>query len=492
MRPTQPKQLTSTAIMAVEQPPDNPDRFSEARRKRLVQCFDHAMHLMEKGEYDFEYVTDLLGKCVAGDPAKVEHVDNFLTNLYRKFKDRSKVSPVERLRGIPTRHTLKKAVAAKDWAHVPEHAVELLKKDPWDSVALTALATLAENLNYDETERRCLKAALESNPKDPEINRQCALAAAKRGLYDQAIACWHRVEKARPDAEEPPKEIQKLTLMKSAAHSSFEDVLSTRPSGNSGSMPAYQAAASSADEKLKRQIAANPEELEPYLALADLYNQEERFREAEATLTKAVEVSGGRQDIKERLEDARLTNLQSRIRAAEKQAKTSGTEEDLQEHKRLRRKLKVLELEIYKARVERYPTNLGFKHELGLRYQAVGDYKEAIKQFQLARNDPRRRGMCLLALGQCFQQIKQGRLAMDHYDQAVAEIPDRETDNKKLALYHAGWLALRLKDRAAARRHLTALANLDFGYKDVAALLDKTEELEQDNDNPPAPEPDPE
>ena len=476
--------------MAAQDPPKSSERLSEVRRKRLEQCFDHALRQMEKGDYDFEYVTDLLGQCVAGDPAKAAHIDNFLTNLYKKFKDKSKVSPLTKLRAIPHRSTLKKAVAAKDWAQVSKLAVELLKNDPWDYVPLTALATLAENLDYDETERRCLKAALEANPKDPDINRQCALAAAKRGLYDQAIACWHRVEIARPDAEEPPKEIQKLTLMKSAAHSSFDDVLSsTKLSGSSPSTPAYQASANSAEERLKQRIAADPQELEPYLALADMYNQEERFREAEATLVKAVEVSGGRQDIKERLEDAQLTNLQTRIRGAEKKAKTSGAEEDVKEYKRLRLKLRRLELDIYKARAERYPTNLAFKHELGLRYQALGDYKQAIAQFQSARNDPRRRGMCLLALGECFQQIGQGRLAMDHYNQAVAEIPDREIDNKKLALYRAGWLALRLKDQAAARKHLTALANLDFAYKDVADLLDKTEELDQDSGDTPEAEP---
>jgi len=85
-------------------------------------------------------------------------------------------------------------------------------------------------------------------------------------------------------------------------------------------------------------------------------------------------------------------------------------------------------------------------------------------------------------LGQCFEQVKQARLAMSHYEQAIDEIPDRDLENKKLALYRAGRLALSgLKDKDAAQRHLSTLAQLDFGYKDVSALLDKIDQ--DDNDN---------
>ena len=68
----------------------------------------------------------------------------------------------------------------------------------------------------------------------------------------------------------------------------------------------------------------------------------------------------------------------------------------------------------------------------------LGDFGEAIKELQVARSDPRRKGFCLLLLGQCFERIKQKRLAMEHYEAAIQEIPDRDADNKKKALYRAG------------------------------------------------------
>ena len=81
------------------------------------------------------------------------------------------------------------------------------------------------------------------------------------------------------------------------------------------------------------------------------------------------------------------------------------------------------EVEVYKNRVQRYPNNLVFKFELGYRYMLTKQYADAIRELQVAKNDPRRKGACMLVLGQCFEHIKQYRLAMNHYESAIQEIP---------------------------------------------------------------------
>lgn len=96
----------------------------------------------------------------------------------------------------------------------------------------------------------------------------------------------------------------------------------------------------------------------------------------------------------------------------------------------------------------------------------------------------------MLVLGQCFQQIKQYRLAMSHYESAIQEIPDRDADNKKKALHLAGRLAMSpvMNDIDTAEKHLTTLAGLDFSYKDISALLDKIAQLRENPDSRPAKE----
>jgi hypothetical protein len=78
-----------------------------------------------------------------------------------------------------------------------------------------------------------------------------------------------------------------------------------------------------------------------------------------------------------------------------------------------------------------------------------------------------------LHLGESFQYIRQFRLALASYEAAVEAADSIQLDTKKLALYRAGVLAAELNDRDRAEKHLTQLAAIDFGYRDVADRLDK-------------------
>ena len=112
-----------------------------------------------------------------------------------------------------------------------------------------------------------------------------------------------------------------------------------------------------------------------------------------------------------------------------------------------------------------------------MRYMFTKQYNEAIRELQLSRNDPRRKGVSILALGKCFQQIKQYRLALNHYAMAVEEIPERDVENKKEALRLAGKAGFDLRRGRCGRKAPFRLGCMDFTYKDVSALLDKLTEL---------------
>ena len=131
------------------------------------------------------------------------------------------------------------------------------------------------------------------------------------------------------------------------------------------------------------------------------------------------------------------------------------------------------ELEVYAARVARNPGNSLLQYELGLRCKKAGKFKEAIQAFQAARDETRHKALVQLHLGESFQYIKQFKLALSSYEAAVQAADDFQPDTKKLALYRAGVLAAELNDREKAEKHLTQLAAIDFGYRDVAERLDK-------------------
>src|SRR6185295_16681049 len=132
-----------------------------------------------------------------------------------------------------------------------------------------------------------------------------------------------------------------------------------------------------------------------------------------------------------------------------------------------------VEMEIYAARSQRSPGNLLLKYELGLRAKRAGKFKEAIQAFQAARDEPRHRVQVQIHLGECFQHIRQFKLAMTSYEEAVQGADNMDQETQKLALYRAGVLATEFKDVERAEKYLTRLAGIDFGYRDVADRLDK-------------------
>ena len=62
---------------------------------------------------------------------------------------------------------------------------------------------------------------------------------------------------------------------------------------------------------------------------------------------------------------------------------------------------------------------------------------------------------------------------MRNYQTAVESLEDREVELRKRALYRAGILAAALKDKDGAVKFLSNLAEIDFGYRDVAERLKK-------------------
>lgn len=461
--------------------PSGREPLSPVKQKRLQKLFEHGTKLMGQDGYDFDYAADLFGQCVLGEPSNLSYVQAYVHNLQRKYNNNrtgSKLAMFRERGPRGARSAIKKAVAAEEWEEVIQHGLKVLTVNPWDKAALLAMAVAAGKMGHFEPQMHYLKWAREANPKDPDINKQCAIAAALMGQFDQAIALWHKVQQARPDDEEARSQIASLTVQKTIAQGKFKEAEQAKirdrhaQPQDEGQEEEQEI---SMEEQIQQKIAGDPKELSNYLELGQLYINEEQYKQAEEVLAKAFEVSDGDPDVRERWEDAQVRHLRQQAMFADKKGDQEGKQ-------RLQKELIEKELVVYKNRCERYPNNLGFKYELGLRYQYDGQLNEAIKQYQVARNDPRRKGLCMFRLGQCFQKIKQNRLAMSHYESAIEEIPDRDAKNKKDALYLAGRMAMFLGDIDTAEKHLTQLAGLDFTYKDVSTLMDKISQFRERKD----------
>jgi tetratricopeptide (TPR) repeat protein len=128
-------------------------------------------------------------------------------------------------------------------------------------------------------------------------------------------------------------------------------------------------------------------------------------------------------------------------------------------------------IELAQHRIEHYPNHAGYRYDYGILLQQSEQVKEAITEFQIAKADKALSGKCLLALGQCFQMIRQYKLAMSHYQEAVSALEPGES--KKKALYLAMKLAFTLEDYDLAEEYGHQLAAIDFSYRDLGDVLNQ-------------------
>ena len=444
-----------------------PRSLTPARQRRLQQAFQAANTQMRQGNFD--YSTDLFVQCLIGDPANVMYIQSFLANMESKYNRNRKGAPMAGMKTAGMKAGMKKAALQKKWMDMLKGAIEICKLNPWDVGGLRGASTACEGMGFTDAQLIWLRAALAVNPKDPEINRYAGTLLHRLGLLEDAMSCWVRVKAAQPMDEEADREISTIHVERTI------NAQNTRGDGAKKGVDGQQV---TAEMRMEQDIRRHPDDLSLYLQLIDLHLRDDAFDKALDVVDRAIAAWSENVDLVEKREDIEMRKVRQVLEKAEAEADPNDSA-SVDRVNQARKAVFLRELDFAESRCKRYPNNLNYKYELGIRYQMVGKINEAIAEFQQARNDPRRRGLCLLALGQCFQKIKQYHLAMSYYRDAIEEITERDPDNRKRTLYLAGKLAVYLGDLDNGDKWLSELAKLDFAYKDVSALLDRILQIRQ-------------
>ncbi len=480
-----------------------------AARRRLDKLMEFGRQQSKQGNFD--YAHDMYASCVNKDPGNLEYVEAFLSNLQTKYNNNKKGG-----RGRGSRHDFKKAIAEQEWNEAIELGLELLKYNPWDVATLRSLAEACHVLHLNEVELRYLKNALEANPKDIEVNKHCATSLARMGQFDQAIACWHRIEEISASLKpEVRLIISKLTMAKTRHATGmtdeelFAEEAETQPKHQAPREPAPAEQTSSAkpaaptaenvaeppvvtepeparepepakpnQAQLEEAIVAEPAELSNYMELAKLHQTAGHLDEAEKVLLRAQAVSGNALQVQEQLELIHVLRARHVVLAAERNAQANPGDKAAAELAQRKEELNRLELDFYGHRAQRYPDNNTLKYELALRLKRVRNYAEAAKYFAEAAREKTLQALAQLNRGECLQQTRQYRDALACYE-AAAQSAGNQEEAKKLALYRAGMLATGLKDADQAIRRFEQLLEIDANFRDAQLRLDKVRKMGQ-------------
>lgn len=184
-------------------------------------------------------------------------------------------------------------------------------------------------------------------------------------------------------------------------------------------------------------------------------------------------------------DDLRIAQLRRAERAARESLEQAPDNPQLQmAHQTARENLLELESEIFRERVQKYPTNREIKADLGRVEYELGRYQDAMAAFQASKDDPKLRVTSAWMLGRCFGKEGWHTEAVGEFREALAALdstqPERELEIKYDLMLSLIELAKLEKSGAHAKEAAdicSAIVRKNISFKDVRARRKEVDEL---------------
>jgi tetratricopeptide (TPR) repeat protein len=480
-------------------PPPSPEH-----RRAAAGQFERANQVIATGNYD--YGIKLLLSCCKLDPGNLIFRQALRRTEKTKYRNNLRGSMFAWLTTAGSRARLKAAKTKGDYLKVLEHAEEVLVKNPWDIGAQVDMAEAAAELGLLDVAIWTLEQARQKNPRDLTVNRALARQYEKRGNFAQAIALWEMIRKTAPTDKEAQGKAKDLAASETIARGQYQAAVggqgSARVGTGTGNTSAEMPAARSSDvhraagappptpepareqpptdrvsteaAKIKARIDADPTTANAHLQLARLYRRAGQLDQAVAVLEQALGPTGNDFEVALELADLQLEPLRHDLALAEEQQRKAPGDPGVRKVRlQLMKEINTRELEVFRQKAERYPTEMVHRLELGMRLLRAGQTDEAIRELQAARSDPRHQWRALLYLGHCFKHRNNWRLAKRNFEEALQSLPPGEEGTRKDLLFQLANGSAEAGELAEAIDLGHELANLDFGFRDIGRLIDE-------------------
>lgn len=360
-------------------------------------------------------------------------------------------------------------------------AEQILNDDPKSTAAHELLARGAMLLGLPRTAVLSLEIVFKANPSDRGVAMRLAQALVAAGQVQRADKIYSDLLAANPSDLEVARAYKDLGASRTIhekgyaefgkADASYRDALKDTQEAVSLEQESRTLKAGDVADRmradLEARLAKEPGSTKILRSLAELLTQNGQFNDALATYQRIFDVEGRKDpSLEKAVADVRLQQFAARIEALD------PAEPDYNETRSsVERERDEFELADCKDRVERFPTDLGFRFELGNLYYRNNRITEAIQELQKAQAHPHRRLAAMGLLARCFARRGMNDLAARNLQNALKEKPVFD-DEKKELLYDLGVVLDKMGRGAEAIEQFKLIYENDIGYRDTAARVD--------------------
>jgi tetratricopeptide (TPR) repeat protein len=400
------------------------------------------------------------------------------------------------LSGLSTASLKGSSLMKKDPLSAMELAEKTLETDPYNVQANQLLRDAAKAAEFPEIAAFAMETIVDGNPKDTKLMHELAEQYLAMGLADKSVDVYTKISALNPAdliALKRGKDASAQASMKSGGWeqaSSYRDLIKNKDEATSLEQkgrvmrdldmiidqlaeltPLWEADQKNVD--LSKRIAKLWDEQ------LEVKNDEESANGALWYYTHVNElVAGADPNITRRISDLQLKLVDLQIKQYEDWFAAGGDQhEDVAQYREALENLKKQRalsfIDEAKRRVERNPTDLQLRFELGERLLEAGNVGDAIPELQQAKRNPNTRLRAMSLLGRCFVQKGMLDMATTQFQSAVSEMS--AMDNvKKDTLYELALVYEKMGKKEDCLNALKQIIEVDYGYKDAAKRVESS------------------
>ena len=377
----------------------------------------------------------------------------------------------------------------KDPKRAVEMLEEILEKEPYNRQANLVLKEAAVAAGWPEIGVFALRTLLEEYPRDVKVLHELGRLHHELGESDREVEIYNQITEINPLDAEALRLGKDASARASMTTGGWTQAVSYRDLIKDKEMAVsieQQSRMRLTGESLDKQIAetyalqqAEPTNIDLARRLGALNEQKDDIAAAIGWYQYAADLTKGADaGLIRKVSDLKTKGLEREIAAHEEFLSTHAADHELsakktEELRVAKKKRAEILVEDARERVERNPTDLQLRFELGEHLVNAGHFREALPELQRARQNPNARLKAMNMLGRCYSDLGMLDLAMKQLEEASREILAMDAMKKEI-IYNLGLVYERMGEREKSLGCMKQIYEADYGYKDVATRVESS------------------
>jgi len=431
---------------------------------------------------NFDYAIDLFNQVLVREPALFECRKALRAAQHGKSGGRGGFFKKAWSSASSSPQVAKAQLALRrDPAEALAIAEQILNGDSDNSGAHRVVVAAATALELPQTAVMSLDVLVRNSPKDKTLAIEFATRLADTGDVQRGERILQDMLRLLPNDGDLGQALKDLSARRTLdeggyekladGEGSYRDILKNEAEAISLEQENRVQKSEDVAERLiaeyETRLQTEPNNLKLLRQLAELYTQKKQFARALA-LYDRIKSSGMGNDpsLDRAIAETKVRRFDDQIQALDPAA-SDHPEQSAQ----LTAEKLAFQVAECQQRVEKFPTDLAIRFEMGVLYFQAGKIGEAIQELQRAQGNPHKRIAAMSLLAQCFASRKMYDLAARRFEEAIKEKVLFD-DEKKDLIYNLAGVLERMGKKPEAFEQLKLIYEVDSAYKDVGPRVE--------------------